>query len=57
MQRINELAVQGANGIYNQEQLADMGKEVDQLLAQLIQIGNAKTEDGARKWERDNGYS
>ncbi len=46
MQRINEIAVQGANGIYSQEQLADMGMEVDQLLAQLIEIGNTKKEDG-----------
>jgi len=46
MQRINEIAVQGANGIYNQEQMAMMGAEVDQLLAELIEIGNAKTEDG-----------
>jgi flagellar hook-associated protein 3 FlgL len=46
MQRINEIAVQGANGIYSQEQMAMMGAEVDQLLAELIEIGNAKSEDG-----------
>lgn len=46
MQRINEISVQGANGVYSKEQMGMMGAEVDQLLAELIEIGNAKTEDG-----------
>jgi flagellar hook-associated protein 3 FlgL len=46
MQRIRELTVQGANGIYKQEDLAYMGEEVDQLLHELIQIANARAGDG-----------
>jgi flagellar hook-associated protein 3 FlgL len=46
LQRIRELAVQGANGIYDKSQLAYMGEEVDQLLAELITIGNARDESG-----------
>jgi flagellar hook-associated protein 3 FlgL len=46
LQRINEIAVQGANGIYSREQMASMGEEVDQLLKELVQIGNARSEEG-----------
>ena len=46
LQRIRELGVQGANGIYDAAQLAYMGEEVDQLLAELVTIGNARDESG-----------
>ena len=46
LQRVNEIAVQGANGIYSREQLASMGEEVDQLLKELVQLGNARSEEG-----------
>jgi flagellar hook-associated protein 3 FlgL len=46
LQRIRELGVQGANGIYDASQLQYMGEEVDQLLAELITIGNARDESG-----------
>ena len=46
LQRVNEMAVQGANGIYSKEQMASMAEEVDQLLKELIQIGNARSEEG-----------
>jgi len=46
LQRVNEIAVQGANGIYSKEQTASMAEEVDQLLKELIQIGNARSEEG-----------
>ncbi len=46
LQRANEMAVQGANGIYSREQLASMGEEVDQLLKELVQLGNARSEEG-----------
>ncbi|MBN2443087.1 MAG: flagellar hook-associated protein 3 [Spirochaetales bacterium] len=46
LQRVRELAVQGSNGIYQKEELAYMGEEVDQLLHELVQIGNAHTGDG-----------
>ncbi|MCF0241694.1 MAG: flagellar hook-associated protein 3 [Treponema sp.] len=46
MQRIRELAVTGANGIYTKEDLKNMASEVDQLLGQLVQNANAVSSDG-----------
>lgn len=46
MQRVRELAVTGANGIYNKEDLANMATEVDELLKALIQNANAVDADG-----------
>jgi flagellar hook-associated protein 3 FlgL len=46
LQRANEIAVQGANGIYSREQTAAMAEEVDQLLKELVQLGNARSEEG-----------
>jgi flagellar hook-associated protein 3 FlgL len=46
LQRVRELAVQGANGIYDQKQLAFMGDEINQLLKELITVGNAKNGQG-----------
>ncbi|MBN2351862.1 MAG: flagellar hook-associated protein 3 [Spirochaetales bacterium] len=42
LQRIRELAVQGANGIYTKQDMAAMGKEVDELLEELVSIGNSR---------------
>lgn len=46
MQRVREIAVQGANGTYTKDDLRSMGQEVNQLLNELVQIGNAKNGDG-----------
>ncbi|MCR5188992.1 MAG: flagellar hook-associated protein 3 [Treponema sp.] len=46
MQRVRELAVTGANGIYNKEDMANMATEVDELLKALIQNANAVSADG-----------
>jgi flagellar hook-associated protein 3 FlgL len=46
LQRINEIAIQGANGVWSKDQLGYMAGEVDQLLNELIHIGNAKSETG-----------
>ena len=46
MQRVRELAVTGANGIYNKEDLKNMATEVDELLKSLIQNANAIDADG-----------
>jgi len=46
MQRVRELAVTGANGIYNKEDMKNMAVEVDQLLQALIQNANAIDSDG-----------
>ena len=46
MQRVRELAVTGANGIYTKDDLKNMATEVDELLKQLIQNANAVSSDG-----------
>jgi flagellar hook-associated protein 3 FlgL len=46
LQRVRELSVQGANGIYDQSQMAFMGQEVDQLLTELIGLANARAGNG-----------
>jgi len=46
LQRVNELTIQGANGTYSKEDLANMGNEVNEYLNELVSIGNAKGPDG-----------
>ncbi len=46
LHRIRELAVQGANGTYTTDDLANMATEVDELLKELIQNANAVDQDG-----------
>jgi len=55
MQRVREIAVEGANGTFTKSDLNAMGQEVNQLLDQLVQIANARTPDGTTLFagERD----
>jgi len=46
MQRVRELAVTGANGIYTEEDMKNMATEVDELLKALVQNANAVGPDG-----------
>lgn len=46
MQRVRELAVTGANGIYTPQDMKDMAMEVDELLKELVQNANAISSDG-----------
>lgn len=46
MQRVRELAVQGAHGIYSRDDLRNMASEVDELLGELVQNANAIGPDG-----------
>jgi flagellar hook-associated protein 3 FlgL len=46
VQRIRELAVQGANGTLDKAQMGYIGEEVNQLLGELLTLGNAKDESG-----------
>lgn len=48
MQRVRELAVTGANGTYTPADLKNMAGEVDELLKELVQNGNATGPDGSR---------
>jgi flagellar hook-associated protein 3 FlgL len=40
VQRLRELAVQGANGVYSKEERQNMAVEVDQLSLELLQLAN-----------------
>ncbi|MBO5608402.1 MAG: flagellar hook-associated protein 3 [Treponema sp.] len=46
MQKVRELAVQGANGTYTPQDLKNMSVQVDELLKELIQNANAVGPDG-----------
>lgn len=46
MHRLRELAVTGAHGVYNKDDLANMAAEVDELLKEIIQNANALDADG-----------
>ncbi|MBQ3671862.1 MAG: flagellar hook-associated protein 3 [Treponema sp.] len=46
MQRVRELAVTGAHGVYNKDDMRNMAVEVDQLLGELLQNANAITPEG-----------
>lgn len=46
MQRVRELAITGATGTFTKEDTGAMAAEVDQLLAELVSLGNARGPDG-----------
>ncbi len=46
MQRLREIAVQGANGVYSKEDSGYMAAEVNELLEELVTIANARGPDG-----------
>ncbi len=46
-QRLREIAVQGANGVYAKEDQKYMASEVEALLSELVAIGNARGPDGS----------
>lgn len=48
VQRLRELAVQNANGVYTGEDLKKAAAEADELLKELIQNANAVNADGTR---------
>jgi len=57
MQRIRELAVQGANGTYAAEDMKYMGVEVNELLKELVQVANAVGPDGKRLFAGDKAFT
>ena len=46
LQRARELAVQGANGTYTNEDMQKMAVEVDQILNEMVEIANAQDGTG-----------
>ncbi len=57
MQRLRELAVTGANGIYDKDQMRDIGIEVNELLKELVQTANALGPDGKHLFAGDKAYT
>lgn len=57
LQRVRELAVQGATGTYAPEDLDYMAVEVNELLKELVQISNAIGPDGKRIFAGDKAFT
>jgi flagellar hook-associated protein 3 FlgL len=57
MQRVRELAVQGANGVYTREDTAKMGVEVNELLKELTAVANAYGKDGKYLFAGDKAFT
>ena len=57
MHRINEIAVQGSNGVYQEEDTVIMGDEVNQLLDELVSIANARSGEGTSVFAGDRSLS
>jgi flagellar hook-associated protein 3 FlgL len=57
MQRIRELAVTGAHGIYSKEDTRNIGVEVNELLKELVSISNATGPDGKRLFSGDKAFT
>jgi flagellar hook-associated protein 3 FlgL len=52
-QRLREIAVQGANGVYAKEDMKYMAAEVDQLVSELASLANARGPDGTYLFSGD----
>lgn len=57
LQRVRELALQGANGTYALEDQRAMAAEVNQLLNQLVETANARGADGTMLFAGDRTKS
>ncbi len=57
LQRIREITVAGANGTFTEEDTAYMAEEVNQLLNELVEIGNAQAGDGTAVFAGDRDKS
>jgi flagellar hook-associated protein 3 FlgL len=57
LQRIREIAVQGANGTYTPEDLKYMGTEVNELLKELAAVSNQLGPDGKQLFAGDKAFT
>jgi flagellar hook-associated protein 3 FlgL len=53
LQRARELAVQGAHGTYAPEDLQHMATEVNEIINEMVEIGNARDSDGTTVFSGD----
>jgi len=57
MQRVRELAVQGANGTYTPEDQKLMGMEINELLKELVSLSNTVGPDGKQVFAGDKAFT
>jgi len=57
IQRIREIAVKGANGIFQQDELKMMGMEINEFLKELVSISNATGPDTRQIFSGDKVYT
>jgi flagellar hook-associated protein 3 FlgL len=57
MQRIRELSVQGAHGVYAPEDLKYMAQEVNELLKEMVSLSNAVGPDGKQVFAGDKAVT
>jgi flagellar hook-associated protein 3 FlgL len=57
MQKIRELSVQGANGIYTKDDMRNMAVEINELLKELVSISNSVGPDGNRMFAGDKAFT
>jgi flagellar hook-associated protein 3 FlgL len=57
LQRIRELSVQGANGVYGPEDMKNMAAEVNELLKELIAVSNATGINGQKIFAGDKSFT
>jgi len=57
IQRIRELAVKGANGVHQLDELQMMGMEVNEFLKELVSISNANGPDTRKIFSGDKVYT
>jgi flagellar hook-associated protein 3 FlgL len=57
MQRVRDIAVTGANGIYSKEDQRNMATEVNELLKELVSISNSVGPDGNKIFAGDKAFT
>jgi flagellar hook-associated protein 3 FlgL len=57
MQRVRELAVQGANGTYTEDDQKLMGMEVNELIKELASLSNTVGPDGKQVFAGDKAFT
>ena len=57
MQRVRDLAVTGANGVYSKEDTQNIAAEVNELLKELVSISNSVGPDGKQLFAGDKAFT
>jgi flagellar hook-associated protein 3 FlgL len=57
LQRVREIAVQGANGVYTPDDMRAMGVEVNELLKEITAIANTLGPDGTYLFAGDKAFT